>query len=140
MERLLLLCALTMTACAPIAQLAQPGEAARLTQDGLSLLVSNPGPDSLTGDPSRQTPGGVLTVDGVGLVPDDQAKQWCTLNSSARWDCPLPRSPISLPACTPPIRASWMIYPVLRSAPPWRITWAATRRREQLLGRPGLWS
>ncbi|GGO18802.1 hypothetical protein [Deinococcus humi] len=90
MKRLLLLCALTMTACAPIAQLAQPDESARLTQDGLSLLVSNPGPESLTGDPSRNIPGGVLTVDGLGLTPDDQAKQWCMLNSSARWDCFVP--------------------------------------------------
>lgn len=90
MRKLFLLCALTLTACAPVAQLAQPGEAARLSQEGLSLLVSNPGPDSLTGDPSRKTPGGVLTVAGMGLVPDDQAKQWCTLNSSARWDCELP--------------------------------------------------
>ena len=90
MKRLFLLCALTMTACAPLAQLAQPGEPARLTQDGLSLLVSNSGPDALTGDPSRNIPGGVLTVDGLGLVPDDQARQWCTLNSSMRWDCFVP--------------------------------------------------
>ena len=44
----------------------------------------------MTGDPSRQIPGGVLTVAGLGLMPDDQAQQWCTLNSSMRWDCPLP--------------------------------------------------
>ncbi len=90
MKKLFLLSALTMDACAPVAQLAQPGEIAKLSQDGLSLLITNPGPDSLTGDPSRKTPGGVLTVDGVGLVPDAQAVQWCKLNSSARYDCTLP--------------------------------------------------
>lgn len=90
MKKLFLLSALTMTACAPIAQLAQPGEAARLTQDSLSLLIANPGPDSLTGDLARNQPGGVLTVDGMGLVPDAQAAQWCKLNTSMRWDCFVP--------------------------------------------------
>ena len=93
MKRLILLCALSLSACAPLAQLAQPGEAARLTQDGLSLVISNPGPDALTGDPSRATPGGVLTVDGAGLTPDSQAAGWCKLNTSARYDCQLPEIP-----------------------------------------------
>ncbi|CAM3837198.1 hypothetical protein [Deinococcus frigens] len=89
MKKLFLLSALALSACAPIAQLAQPGEA-KIIQEGLSLLVPNTGVDALTGDPSRQTPGGVLTVSGLGLVPDAEAKTWCTLNTSARWDCRLP--------------------------------------------------
>lgn len=89
MKKLFLLSALALSACAPIAQLAQPGEA-KIVQEGLSLLVPNTGVDALTGDPSRKTPGGVLTVSGVGLVPDVEAKAWCKLNSSARWDCVLP--------------------------------------------------
>ncbi|CAM3629170.1 hypothetical protein DESA109040_18130 [Deinococcus saxicola] len=35
----------------------------------------------------------MLTVSGVGLMPDSEAKTWCTLNSSARWDCTLPEIP-----------------------------------------------
>lgn len=79
--------------CAPAAQLAQPNERATLTRSGLSLVVTNPGPDALTGDPSRTGDGPALTVQGTGLVPAAQAAQWCEAVTSSRWACTLPGVP-----------------------------------------------
>ncbi|MBB5234492.1 hypothetical protein [Deinococcus budaensis] len=91
---MLLVAALSFASCAPVAQLAQPGEAATLTRDGASLLLSNPGPDALTGDPGRAGDGPALTVEGSGLVPDDQAALWCKSNGmKTRLSCNLPNVP-----------------------------------------------
>lgn len=94
MKKVLLLAVLALTSCAPLAQLAQPREAATLTRDGQSLLLGNPGPDALTGDPGRPGDGPALTVDGAGLVPDEAAARWCRANEArTRVDCTLPEVP-----------------------------------------------
>lgn len=93
MSRLLPLLLALLVSCAPVAQLAQPGEQATLTRDGLSLLLSNPGPDALTGDPSRPGDGPALTIDGAALQPDAQAATWCRQTTPARWACNLPTIP-----------------------------------------------
>lgn len=91
MKRVLLLAALALSACAPVAQLAQPQERATLIRDGQSLLLANPGPDALTGDPSRAGDGPALTVLGVNLVPDAGAAAWCVPNASrTQLACNLP--------------------------------------------------
>lgn len=94
MKRLLLIGALLLSACAPVAQLAQPQERATLTLDGQSLLLANPGPDALTGDPGRTGDGPALMVDGVDLVPDAAASVWCAANlAGTRVACNLPTVP-----------------------------------------------
>lgn len=97
MKRLLIACLLTLTACAPAAQLAQPNERATLTRDGQSLLLSNPGPDALTGDPGRAGDGPALTVNGtVDLALDETARAWCqpvTVSTGRRYACNLPTVP-----------------------------------------------
>lgn len=92
MKGLLILVAVLLTGCAPLAQLAQPAERATLTRDGLTLTLTNPGPDALTGDPARAD-GPALTVQGAGLVPDAQAAQWCRSASATSWACALPDVP-----------------------------------------------
>ncbi|GGB62510.1 hypothetical protein [Deinococcus soli (ex Cha et al. 2016)] len=82
-----------LTACAPLVQVAQPAERATLTRAGLSVTLTNPGPDALTGDPSRAGDGVALTVQGAGLVPDAQAAQWCRAATSTSWACTLPDVP-----------------------------------------------
>lgn len=92
MKRLLILVAVLLTGCAPLAQLAQPAERATLTRDGLTLTLTNPGPDALAGDPARAD-GPALTVQGTGLMPDAQATQWCKAASATSWACDLPDVP-----------------------------------------------
>lgn len=94
MRQVFLLGLLALTACAPVAQLAQPTERATLTRDGLSLLLTNPGPDNLTGDPSRPGDGPALVADGTNLWPDAQAAAWCKTDSGhTRLMCNLPVVP-----------------------------------------------
>lgn len=97
MKRLLIACLFSLTACAPVAQLAQPGEKATLTRDGQSLLLSNPGPDALTGDPTRVGDGPALTLEGSGdLALDMAAQAWCkpvTVPVGRRYACNLPTIP-----------------------------------------------
>ncbi|GAQ23930.1 hypothetical protein DEIGR_400063 [Deinococcus grandis] len=94
MTRLLAALLVLLTACAPLVQVAQPDERATLTRAGLSVTLTNPGPDALTGDPSRAGDGVALTVQGVGLVPDAQAAQWCRAATSTSWACTLPDLPV----------------------------------------------
>lgn len=93
MKRFLIFILVLLTACAPLVQVAQPDERATLTRAGLSVTLTNPGPDALTGDPSRAGDGVALTVQGVGLVPDAQAAQWCRAATSTSWACTLPDLP-----------------------------------------------
>lgn len=94
MRRLLAALLVLLTACAPLVQVAQPAERATLTRSGLSVTLTNPGPDALIGDPSRAGDGVALTVQGVGLVPDAQAAQWCRAATSTSWACTLPDVPV----------------------------------------------
>lgn len=94
MKRFLIFILVLLTACAPLVQVAQPAERATLTRAGLSVTLTNPGPDALTGDPSRAGDGVALTVQGVGLVPDAQAAQWCHAATSTSWACTLPDLPV----------------------------------------------
>lgn len=94
MKRLALLAALVLSACAPVAQLAQPGEGATLTRDADALLLSNPGPGPLAGDPTRPGDGPALTVSGAGLGGDPAALTWCRANPErTRLSCNLPEVP-----------------------------------------------
>ncbi|MDP9766475.1 hypothetical protein [Deinococcus enclensis] len=97
MKRLLILAAVLLSACAPVAQLAQPGEKATLTRDGQSLLLTNPAPDALTGDPGRAGDGPALTVNGTAdLALDETARAWCqpvTVATGRRYACNLPTVP-----------------------------------------------
>lgn len=93
MKRLLIL-PLLLASCAPLTQMAQPREQATLTRDGQSLLLTNPGPDALTGDPSRPGDGPALVASGVGLSPDATAATWCKSNADkTRLICALPPVP-----------------------------------------------
>ncbi|MCD0174398.1 hypothetical protein IHN32_00305 [Deinococcus sp. 14RED07] len=94
MKRVLMFILVLLTACAPLVQVVQPAERATLTRAGLSVTLNNPGPDALTGDPSRAGDGVALTVQGVGLVPDAQAAQWCRAVTSTSWACTLPDLPV----------------------------------------------
>lgn len=97
MKRLLIACLLILTACAPAAQLAQPNERATLTREGMSLLLTNLGPDALTGDPGRVGDGPALTVNGsADLALDEAARAWCqpvTVATGRRYACNLPEVP-----------------------------------------------
>ncbi len=94
MKKLLILSVLALTSCAPLVQLAQPKEKATLTRDGQRLLLTNPGPDALTGDPSRPGDGPALVADGTNLWPDTQASAWCkTDGRHTRLMCNLPVVP-----------------------------------------------
>ncbi|MDV6376018.1 hypothetical protein [Deinococcus arenicola] len=93
---LITLLALTLSACAPAAQLLQPDEKATLAVQGLSVLMTNPGPDALTGDKSVAGDGPALNVVGVNIKPDAVAAPWCeevTLKAGVRWVCNLPEIP-----------------------------------------------
>ncbi|UQN05426.1 hypothetical protein [Deinococcus sp. QL22] len=91
---LLLSTALTLVACAPALQAVQPNERATLTRDGQSLVLTNPGPDALTGDPTAPSDGVALTIDGSdALLLDAQGQKWCTVEKKSfgsRWSCKLP--------------------------------------------------
>ncbi|WP_339098331.1 hypothetical protein WDJ50_18360 (plasmid) [Deinococcus sp. VB142] len=100
MKKLLTLAALTLalTSCAPVAQLLQPKERATLTREtgalATTLLLTNPGPDALTGDPTREGDGPALTVSGTDLRPDQVAQTWCRTNAErTRLSCNLPNVP-----------------------------------------------
>ena len=58
-RKLLIICALALTGCAPLLQTVQ-GEAGSLSRDGSAILLNNPGPG-----PMAET---VLRVEGPGLV------------------------------------------------------------------------
>jgi hypothetical protein len=94
MKRLLILAAVLLCGCAPVAQLAQPNERATLTRDGMSVLLTNPGPDALTGDPTRPGDGPALTLQGsADLALDEAARGWCqpvTVATGRRFACNLP--------------------------------------------------
>ncbi|WP_412027000.1 hypothetical protein [Deinococcus yunweiensis] len=94
---LLTVLALTLAACAPVAQLAQPNETATLTLDARSVVLANPGPDALTGDPSRPGDGVALTLRGTAMVPDILAAQWCGFNLLA-----VPVVPVDSLSCSVP--------------------------------------
>ncbi|OLV20122.1 hypothetical protein [Deinococcus marmoris] len=104
MKYLAIILALTLSACAPVAQVLQPGEKATLTQQGLSLVVTNPGPDALTGDPSVAGDGPALNVRGVNIKPDAGAAAWCEevkIDVGMRWRCGLPEIPFDAVRLTP---------------------------------------
>lgn len=90
MKRILLSLVAVLASCAPLVQIAQPSERATLSRVGLTLTVDNPGPDALTGDPSRAGDGVALTVHGSGLTPDAQAAQWCRQSAPDAWACNVP--------------------------------------------------
>ena len=89
---------LVLTSCAPVVQLAQPTERATLTREtgalSTTLLLTNPGPDALTGDPKRTGDGPALTLSGADLRPDQVAEGWCRANTGrTRLSCNLPAVP-----------------------------------------------
>ncbi|UQN10346.1 hypothetical protein [Deinococcus sp. QL22] len=90
----LLLCTLALASCAPVAQLLQPAERSTLTRDGSSLVLTNPGPDALTGDPTKPTDGPALTIDTSDTLRlDAVAQAWCTsekISVGLRWSCNVP--------------------------------------------------
>ncbi|GAA5514756.1 hypothetical protein Dcar01_03517 [Deinococcus carri] len=91
---LFLVAGLGLASCAPVAQLAQPNEHATLTRENGSLVLANPGPDALTGDPSRAGDGPALTALGTGLTPDAAAATWCRTNAArTQFTCNLPNVP-----------------------------------------------
>jgi hypothetical protein len=94
---LLLLAALSLTACAPVAGLTQGQDRVPLTRDGRDLLIVNPGPGALTGDPTRPGDGPALTMTGsADLTLDATAQTWCTLATSSaprEYRCNLPTIP-----------------------------------------------
>ena len=59
MKKLLIICALALTSCAPLLQTVQ-GEAGSLSRDGSSILLNNPGPGPMTE--------AVVRVEGTGLI------------------------------------------------------------------------
>lgn len=97
MKYLALTLTVLLAACAPVAQVLQPGETATITQQGLSLVIVNPGPDALTGDPSVPGDGPALNVRGVNIRPDAAAAAWCeqapVSADMVRWICNLPSIP-----------------------------------------------
>ena len=58
-RKLLIICALALTSCAPLLQTVQ-GEPGSLSRDGSAILLNNPGPGSMTE--------AVVRVEGPGLV------------------------------------------------------------------------
>lgn len=95
MKKVLILAALALTSCAPLTQLVQPKEQATLTRETGALtttvLLTNPGPDALTGDPTRTGDGPALTLSGSDLRPDQVAERWCRTNPGrTRLSCNLP--------------------------------------------------
>lgn len=89
---------LALTSCAPVAQMLQPKEQATLTREvgalTTTLLLTNPGPDALTGDPTRTGDGPALTLSGTDLRPDQVAERWCRVNTErTRLSCNLPNVP-----------------------------------------------
>ena len=59
-----------------------------------TLLLTNPGPDALTGDPTRTGDGPALTLSGADLRPDQVAERWCYANAKrTRLSCNLPNVP-----------------------------------------------
>ena len=59
MKKMLIICALAFTSCAPLLQTIQ-GEAGSLSRDGTSILLNNPGPG-----PMAET---VVRVEGTDLI------------------------------------------------------------------------
>ncbi|UQN09385.1 hypothetical protein [Deinococcus sp. QL22] len=57
-------------------------------------MLTNPGPDALTGDPTKPTDGPALTIDTSDTLRlDAVAQAWCTsekISIGLRWSCNVP--------------------------------------------------
>jgi hypothetical protein len=91
---MLLICALCLTACAPLLQTVQ-GERGSVSIKVGAVLLSNPGPDTLRAPAVLVEGTAELTLPAVLLDASGKpiADTGCTKNTSGRWDCVLPDVP-----------------------------------------------
>ncbi|GGR11272.1 hypothetical protein [Deinococcus ruber] len=85
MKKLLLLSLIALASCAPALQTVQQ-EQGSLVQVGPSILLKNPGPGPMTGDPSRVGDGPNIAVFGSADLSLDAP---CYLRKVGTWACPV---------------------------------------------------